>query len=1244
MIDLEPAHFRVLRASALNDESMEIMGCRSVPRDEFASLSPALAECESILCFAYPGIDGFCRHRLFPVQGDMKYWQPPGSGTHLYILPSVRSVLSNPNIEIAITEGEKKAACLTQHGIPTIGLGGVSSWGNGAGDLHVEFDPVSFIDRNVLIVFDSNAWRQEKVDIGHALYALGKALESRGGKVEALVIPPTDDGKDQGADDFIAKHGIGKFKELKRIKLRHDGLAQFKPWWENWRKGKAQDSKELSKVASRLQPVEPWPDPVDGVALANEIRAALKRFVITVQPEAVVVEALWILFTHTLDAFGIAPILAFWSPVPECGKSINQSIVARLCPKSLEGSSMTEAVVFRVVDLLQPTIFVDEAADLLEKRPELMALFRAAHQRNKAYVYRTQGDNHEVTAFSTWSAKSLAITTAKIENALASRCLIVKMQRKTSSERTERYSATKEYPDLDILCRKASRWARDNIAAVRDAVPDIPDIENRSLDNYEPLFKIAHVVGGGWPQLINEAAVKMLGADNPVDLAISIELLKDIKTIFDAEPKGDDRKLASADLVKALVAKEDRPWSEYNRGKPISQNQVARLLKDFFIFSRKIRPEKSDKTCQGYFERQFEEAIERYSPAVPPFTESQPEHQNSDNENKDLGQKTQPEQNDSVPVAESGLSVENYGQRSTVPVGNPNIGSRNTFSANLPATLGRFAQVWALDFEFDCPEGANPEPHCFVAFEIRTGATVKMLREDFPVEPPYGVGPDSLVLLYSGASDLRCHLAVGWPLPENYIDLCVESKLLHNSPGPDRGCPSLIESLDRFGISHIDAAAKKKEQKRYAKPALTDEDRREILPYCASDVVVLPELFTKLLSGMDIDCALERGAYVREMAVIEHRGIPISTREYEKTSANRKQIRLDLIAHSPVGPDLYTEKGSFSYKRFAAWLEKNEIHGWDTTPSGRLVTQEEYVQKVVAVAPGVQPFLDLMLALKDFKKCPFGIDSDGRSHADQIPFGTVSGRNAPSGFVLVCSKFWRWIVRAPEGAALIYCDYSNEEFATAAFLSGDESMIAGYDLLDVYQSVADQLGVSRKNAKVAMLATQYGAGPKRLENSLGVPYAEAEKVFRYHKETYSRYWRWSDECLDRFKSTGISEIVGDGWALRFAGADSDNNNEILTARNFPIQATAAAILRRVVIEAAKEGIAIVGPLHDAVLIQAPSREAKKFAERMCGIMRDVSRQFLNNEIRVSSQIYRDRFEDKDGKEDWKRVSKLLRKY
>ena len=95
----------------------------------------------------------------------------------------------------------------------------------------------------------------------------------------------------------------------------------------------------------------------------------------------------------------------------------------------------------------------------------------------------------------------------------------------------------------------------------------------------------------------------------------------------------------------------------------------------------------------------------------------------------------------------------------------------------------------------------------------------------------------------------------------------------------------------------------------------------------------------------------------------------------------------------------------------------------------------------------------------------------------------------------------------------------------------------------------------------------------------------------------------------------------------------------------PWLAPAAAILRRVVIDAARDGIEIVAPLHDAVLILAPTDAADNYAETICRIMRNASGQLLNgHEVRVAAEIFRDRFEDKDGRDDWNRVAKLLAAY
>jgi putative DNA primase/helicase len=1249
-VTLTPAHFKHLRSSVLNDEYIAMMACHSPTREVFEAIHPALIPCESVLAFPYPNCNGYERYRLFPPQGDMKYFQIPGSTSHLYILPAVRAILSNPSIDLVIVEGEKKAGCLTQHGVAAIAIGGVWSWLiKDTCELLPEFDQIAFVDRNVLIVFDSDCW--VKQEIQRALYALGKAIENRGAKVEALIIPPADDGSKQGADDFIATHGIGKLKGLKRIKLRHDGLAQHKPWWESWVKGKTRDAKELSKVSSRLQPVEPWPDPVDGLSLAREIHAVFKRFVVTVEPQATVVESLWVLFAHAIDAFGISPMLAFWSPVPECGKTINQSVVGRLTPKSLEATNLTEAVVFRVIEKFAPTLLIDEAADLQKNRPELMDLLRASHQRNKAFVYRTVGDNHEVTAFCTWSPKSFAITKKPIESALASRSLIIRMHRKTRGEKAERYSSTKEYPELTELCRKASRWATDNLQAIRDAAPEnLPDIENRSLDNYEPLFKIAHVIGGEWPSVIHKASLKLLGADNPTETPTQIELLKDVKAVFEAMPEplpDKDRQISSADLVKELVAKEDRSWVEYSQGKPITQNQVARLLKSFPIYSRVIRV--GEKTPRGYTEHQFDDAFERYLSQTPLVEEPEPQQRSSDNENNDLGQKTQPQQNDSVAVDEISLSVGKDKQCCAVAVGDIETGDPDTFClVSLPAAFDRFTQINVSDLEFYCPIGHNPQPHSVGSLDIRSGSYCEYLNEKLPGKPPYGFGHDDLLLLYSGSSDLSALKAAGYPWPANFIDPCVEAKLQFNDTGSDRGLPGLVEACAKFGIKHgTDPKTKEKLSKFYGETeTLSAEQKAEMMAYLRTDVEALANLFAKLVPSMDRDEALERGEYVKVNALIESNGLLVDAEPFNKIAANREQIQLDLIAESPIGSEIYTSKGKFNHKRFGAWLEKNEITGWNMARPTTYSRKEEDIEAYAGVHPLLKQYRDLYFALKDFKNFTLGIGSDGRVHNSNCPFGTITGRNKPNGgFIFSLSKWFRWLIRAPEGCAIIHFDFSVMEFAIAAYLSGDQNMIAAYESKDVHQTNADNLGVTRDEAKAFTFSTQYGGGPRRFAQEHNMDIDKAYALFQAHEDAYPRLYEWKAEVLNTFKREGVYKLPGDGWYLKASANLAKDPHEQRTATNFAVQGLGATIQRYAVRELTRYGMKIIATQHDSITVEVS--KAKAAAQKKTGIeiMRDVSAKFLGgHSIRVDTTVYTGRFKDPKGAEDWKRISKLLKKY
>src|SRR5262249_39760282 len=74
--------------------------------------------------------------------------------------------------------------------------------------------------------------------------------------------------------------------------------------------------------------------------------------------------------------------------------------------------------------------------------------------------------------------------------------------------------------------------------------------------------------------------------------------------------------LADEILTKALItelcADEERPWATFNKGKPITDRQIARILKKYRIFSGDVHA--SGVHGKGYKRASFEDAWERYLP------------------------------------------------------------------------------------------------------------------------------------------------------------------------------------------------------------------------------------------------------------------------------------------------------------------------------------------------------------------------------------------------------------------------------------------------------------------------------------------------------------------------------------------------------------------------------------------------------------------------------------------------------
>jgi hypothetical protein len=132
------------------------------------------------------------------------------------------------------------------------------------------------------------------------------------------------------------------------------------------------------------------------------------------------------------------------------------------------------------------------------------------------------------------------------------------------------------------------------------------------------MIAIADAIGGKWPTLARAAAMALSGG--PREEVAGVELLEDIQALFAARQV---TKLTSAELVDVLGKMEDRPWSEWRQGKPITSHQVARLLEPFKIKPKVIRT--GIRTPRGYYLDDFGDAFARYIPERHPSRTATPQ-------------------------------------------------------------------------------------------------------------------------------------------------------------------------------------------------------------------------------------------------------------------------------------------------------------------------------------------------------------------------------------------------------------------------------------------------------------------------------------------------------------------------------------------------------------------------------------------------------------------------------------------
>ena len=568
------------------------------------------------------------------------------------------------------------------------------------------------------------------------------------------------------------------------------------------------------------------------------------------------------------------------------------------------------------------------------------------------------------------------------------------------------------------------------------------------------------------------------------------------------------------------------------------------------------------------------------------------------------------------------------------------------------AKLSQFRTVWFCDFEFRALPGERPQAVCLVARELWSGRLVRQwLTDHVPSQPPFDVGPDSLFVAYFASAELGCCLALGWPMPARVLDLYVEFRSMTNGRTVPSGL-GLLGALAYCGLDCMESTEKQSMRELAMRGGpYTEDEQVALLDYCQSDVDALPKLLDKMIGQIDVPRALLRGRYMRAIATMEHTGVPIDTDILGGLRAQWPTIQSKLIERVDPRGEVFDGR-TFKADRWARYLVRHNI-AWPKLPSGSLMLDDETFRQATKRHPMlVGKWRELRHTLGQMRLSDLAVGADGRNRCLLSPFQSRTGRNQPSNsrFIFGPSAWLRSLIKPAIGRAIAYVDWSQQEFGIAAAFSKDSNMLAAYRSGDPYLAFAKQAGAVPESAtkqshkreralfKACTLGVQYGMGAESLALSIGDTLDVGRELLRLHRQTYPKFWRWSDAAIDHAMLYRYLQTVF-GWSLN-VGPDANPRS----LANFPCQANGAEMLRLACCLMVERGVGLCAPIHDAVLVEGPAETINETVANAQVAMREASSIVLGGfELETDAEIvsYPHRYSDERGTDMWGSVLAIL---
>lgn len=362
---------------------------------------------------------------------------------------------------------------------------------------------------------------------------------------------------------------------------------------------------------------EAEPSESEASVLLRKVEKFIRTYIVIEDEQALAI-ALWVLHTHAFEAAYATPYLLVVSAEKGSGKTRLIEVLVLLARTPLHMTGASEAALFRSINHLRPTLFLDEVDAIFQQTTQQTEPIRQvlnAGNREGAHVLRCVGEGKEirVQTFRVYCAKLLAGIATSLPDTITDRSIHIAMKRKLGDETVEKFYRRDVEPKAQPLHEEITHWAEDAIGTLKPARPDIPDgLTDRAGEAWEPLLAIADLAGGDWPTKARSAAVALSGrAEGTETASRGTLLLGAIRRAF-----GQAIAMSTGEILDAVNNDPELPFGAWNDGDGLRAHGLAKELARYGIKSRTVRT--GDTTHKGYRRDDFEEPWARYLPRPRP--------------------------------------------------------------------------------------------------------------------------------------------------------------------------------------------------------------------------------------------------------------------------------------------------------------------------------------------------------------------------------------------------------------------------------------------------------------------------------------------------------------------------------------------------------------------------------------------------------------------------------------------------